>query len=117
MGSTEVNLELALHAAEVAGAAKGASRVLATATGEQKKRFLKRAAALIRERCNALLAANQIDVAAAPEFGLNAAAFDRLTLTPARLNAAAAALEQVAALTDPVGETIEGSVRPNGLAV
>ncbi len=117
MGSAEVQLDLAAYAAEVAVAAKVASRALATATGEQKNRFLRRAAALIREQTSAILAENQNDVAAAPAFGLNAAAIDRLKLTPARLNAAASALEEIAALPDPVGETIDGSVRPNGLSV
>src|SRR5206468_3756276 len=89
----------------------------ATATGEQKNRFLTRAAELMSERSSEILAANQVDVDAAPEFGLNGAAIDRLTLTEARLDAAAKGLEQVAALPDSVGETIDGSIRPNGLAV
>jgi glutamate-5-semialdehyde dehydrogenase len=117
MGSTEVSLNLALYAAEVAGAAKVASRALATASGEVKNAFLRRAAELIGERSDEILAANKLDVAAAPGFGLTGAGIDRLTLTEKRLAAAAAALEDVAALPDPVGEVIEGSVRPNGLAV
>jgi glutamate-5-semialdehyde dehydrogenase len=117
MGSTEINLDLALYASEVATAAKDASRALATATGEQKNSFLRRAAEIIREQSDEILAANQVDVAAAPGFGLNSAAIDRLTLTEARLAAAAGGLEQIAALTDSVGETIDGSIRPNGLAV
>jgi len=72
---------------------------------------------LIREQTAGILAENQNDLAAAPGFGLNTAAIDRLKLTPARLNSAAGALEEIAALPDPVGETIEGSVRPNGLSV
>src|SRR5216684_7540841 len=106
MGSTEVNLNLALYASEVATAAKDASRALATTTGEQKNRFLHRSAEIIRERSDEILAANEVDVAAAPGFGLNGAAIDRLTLTEARLAAAAGGLKQVAALPDPVGETI-----------
>ena len=42
---------------------------------------------------------------------------DRLRLTPKRIEAIAVALEEVAALPDPVGEVIESSVRPNGLEV
>ena len=52
-----------------------------------------------------------------PGFGLNAAAIDRLTLTPARIEALAEGLRQVAALPDPVGEVRDGSLRPNGLQV
>jgi glutamate-5-semialdehyde dehydrogenase len=117
MSSTEVNLDLATYAAEVATAAKVASRALATARGEQKNRFLRRAAELIREKPSVIIAANRSDVEAAPGYGLNTAAIDRLKLTPARMNAAASALEEIAGLPDPVGETIEGSVRPNGLVV
>jgi glutamate-5-semialdehyde dehydrogenase len=117
MSTTQVNQDLAAHAAEVATAAKVASRALATAKGEQKNRFLHRAAALIREKSSTIIAANHVDVAAAPDYGLNAAAIDRLKLTPARLNGAAVALEEIAGLPDPVGEAIEGTVRPNGLVV
>jgi glutamate-5-semialdehyde dehydrogenase len=91
--------------------------VLAAATGEQKNRFLRRAAVLICEKTAEIVAANQVDVAAAPGYGLSGAAIDRLKLTQSRLKAAAAALEEIATLTDPIGEVIEGSVRPNGLAV
>ena len=52
-----------------------------------------------------------------PRFGLNAAAIDRLTLNPKRVAAMGEGLRQVAALPDPVGETIESTVRPNGLRV
>src|SRR5206468_1366776 len=42
---------------------------------------------------------------------------DRLRLSPARVEAMAEGLRQLAALPDPVGEVVEGSVRPNGLRV
>ena len=65
-----------------------------------------------------LLEANCRDVAAAPGYGLNAAAIDRLTLTPgAASRPPPEGLRQVAALPDPVGEVREGGVRPNGLQV
>lgn len=98
-------------------ASQVASRTLATAGGSLKNRWLCRAADLIRERTPGILEANQIDLSAAPGFGLNAAAIDRLTLNRSRLNSAAEALEQIAGMTDPVGEVIDGSVRPNGLEV
>ena len=49
--------------------------------------------------------------------GLNAAAIDRLTLSPKRIDEMARALAQVAALADPIGEAISSSRRPNGLEV
>ena len=66
MSSTEAKLDPAAYASEVAVAAKDASRALAAATGEQKNRFLGRAAELIREKTAAIIVANQIDVQAAP---------------------------------------------------
>ena len=57
------------------------------------------------------------DVEAAPGFGLNAAAVDRLTLNPKRIEEIRPALEEVAALPDPIGEVIASSRRPNGLDV
>lgn len=117
MHATEVNLDFALYAVEIAAAAQVASRALATATTHQKNGWLKRAAELIRQSAPEILAANQMDVDAAPEFGLNAAAIDRLKLSPSRLNAAAASLDQVAALPDPVGEIIDSGVQPSGLSV
>jgi len=117
MASTEVNLDFALYAVEIAAAAQVASRALAAANGIKKNRWLTRSAELIRQSIPDILAANQADVAAAPKFGLNAAAIDRLKLSPARLNAAAVSLEQIAALPDPVGEIIDGGVQPGGLSV
>ena len=45
------------------------------------------------------------------------AARDRLRLTEERVRAMAAGLRKVAGLPDPVGEVVEGWVRPNGLRV
>lgn len=109
--------DLAAYAEQVARAAQAASRQLALATGQQKNAWLRGAAAQIRARTDEIVAANARDVAAAPEFGLNAAAIDRLTLNPKRIEAAAQAIEQVASLPDPIGEVIDSSIRPNGLQV
>lgn len=100
-----------------AGAAKAASRRLAVARGEQKNEWLKRSAATLRRRGEEVLRANARDVEAAPGYGLNAAAIDRLTLTPKRIEEVARALEEVVALPDPVGEVVSSSRRPNGLDV
>ncbi len=102
---------------ELASRAKEASRALAVAPGAAKDGWLRRSAASIRGRANEILAANARDVEAGPANGLNHAAIDRLTLDPRRIEEIAAALDEVAALPDPVGETIEASRRPNGLEV
>jgi glutamate-5-semialdehyde dehydrogenase len=97
--------------------AKNAARQLALASTDAKNNWLKVAAGELRRRAGELIAANARDVAGAPVFGLNAAAIDRLTLNEKRIDAIAAALEEVAALPDPVGEEIERSTRPNGLSI
>jgi len=97
--------------------AKAASVELATVSTARKNAWLLASADALLTNQTAILAANERDVAAAPSFGLNAASIDRLTVTPARLRAAADGLRQVAVLPDPVGEVREGGTRPNGLQV
>jgi glutamate-5-semialdehyde dehydrogenase len=74
-------------------------------------------AALVRERQRAVLEANARDLAEAEASGKNAAFLDRLALTPARVEAMAAALDAVALLDDPVGAVTESWRRPNGLEI
>ncbi len=97
--------------------ARTAARQLALAPTEAKDNWLKGAARALRNRSAELVAENAKDIAAAPSFGLNAAAIDRLTLDEKRIEGIAVALEEVAALPDPVGELIEQSTRPNGLKI
>ncbi len=101
----------------MADRAKAASRQLATATGGAKDGWLRASAKSLRERAAEVLEANARDLQAAPEFGLSAAAVDRLRIDPERLAGIAGALEAVAALPDPIGEVVESSRRPNGLEV
>jgi glutamate-5-semialdehyde dehydrogenase len=109
--------DLARSCADIARRARAAAEQLATLTGAQKNGWLRQSAALLRSSHESILAANALDLAAAPGFGLTDAAIDRLRLTPARIASIAAGLDEVAALPDPVGEVMEGSVRPNGLSV
>ena len=97
--------------------AQAAAEHLAIVRTAEKNAWLFACADRIAETADDLIAANANDIAAAPEFGLTAAAVDRLRLTPARLTAMSAGLREVAALPDPVGEVREGGVRPNGLQV
>jgi glutamate-5-semialdehyde dehydrogenase len=103
--------------AALARSAREASRVLAKAPPAVKNRALKAMAASLRRRAPAVLAANKREVAAARAAGRTAAFVDRLTLDAGRLEGVARALERVAALPDPVGETTEFARRPNGLAI
>ena len=95
--------------------ARAAAPALARASTEAKNTALRAGAAGLRAHTRELLAANAADVAAAA--GVPPAFLDRLTLTPARIEAMAAGLEQVAALPDPVGEVITRWSRPNGLEI
>jgi glutamate-5-semialdehyde dehydrogenase len=95
--------------------ARAAADALALVTRDRKDRWLLRSADALVRATDEIVAANARDLAAATD--LPAATRDRLTLTPARIEAAAEGLRQVAALADPVGLVREGSVRPNGLQV
>jgi glutamate-5-semialdehyde dehydrogenase len=100
---------------EAAKAARAAATTLARAPRPAKDRALTAAAAALRAREAEILAANAADLAAAPE--LTDAFRDRLTLTPARIEAMARGLEEVAALPDPVGRVLAEWTRPNGLVI
>jgi glutamate-5-semialdehyde dehydrogenase len=97
--------------------AKAASRVLAGASTAAKDDALRAAADLLVERSDDVLAANAADVSRAQDAGTTPTVVDRLRLTPARIEGMAGGLRQVAALADPVGEVIDGWVRPNGLRI
>lgn len=109
--------DLQQYTIETATRARLASRELVRANGQQKNAWLQRSAELLRSHSAELIAANQLDIHKAPEFGLSSAAIDRLRLTDTRLNAIAEALLDVVRLSDPVGEIIDSNVRPNGLLV
>jgi glutamate-5-semialdehyde dehydrogenase len=97
--------------------AKLASRHLAVARGAAKNAWLLGSAAALLKRRDEILSANARDVQAAPAQGLNAAAVDRLRLDHGRIEEMAQVLREVAALPDPIGETVAASRRPNGLEV
>ncbi len=96
--------------------ARVAARSLALASAEAKNAALRAAAAALRAASPAILAANAADVADAEARGTAASFIDRLRLDPKRLEAIATAVEEVAALADPVGRVLATWTRPNGLA-
>ncbi|TKV61406.1 glutamate-5-semialdehyde dehydrogenase [Nakamurella flava] len=69
----------------------------------------------LESAADAILQANAKDVAAAEATGTPASLIDRLRLTGPRVTAMAGGLRDLAALPDPVGEVVRGSVLPNGL--
>ncbi len=100
-----------------AEAARAAWRPLARAGDPQRSAALQHVARLLSEQQAALLAANAEDVARERAGGANAAALDRLLLTPPRLAALAADVLHVAALPDPLGELGPMRTLPNGMLV
>jgi glutamate-5-semialdehyde dehydrogenase len=103
--------------AELGRRAKEASRAVATASTAQKDDALVAAADRLLAHAEVILAANAEDVARADAAGTTATVVDRLRLTPARLEAMAAGLRNVAGLPDPVGEVAASWERPNGLRI
>jgi glutamate-5-semialdehyde dehydrogenase len=105
------------HCRDIATRARRAAIDLAGVGSERKTACLRAAADRIRADADAILAANRLDLAAAPGYGISAAAIDRLTLDAKRIEAIAAGVEAVASLPDPVGEVLEESTSPSGLLV
>jgi len=97
--------------------ARAAARALAGASSRVKDAALRRAAAGLRAAQATLLGANAGDVERTRKAGESAAFVDRLTLTPQRIDAMAQGIDEVAALPDPVGETMAAWRRPNGLEI
>ncbi|MEU8221231.1 glutamate-5-semialdehyde dehydrogenase [Kribbella sp. NPDC048915] len=100
---------------ELARRARVASYALAEASRATKDAALHAMAAALRENTDTIVTANAKDVEAAREAGTPESTVDRLALNPARVDAMAAGLEQLAGLTDPVGEVVRGYTLPNGL--
>ncbi len=98
-------------------AARAASRTMAVADSHTKNKALTEMALVIERAAKVLLYENARDVTAATEKKLDAAAIDRLTLTPARIAAMADGLRQIAALPDPIGEISGLQDRPTGIQV
>ena len=100
---------------QVATRAREAAAVLALATRSTKDAALEAMAQALLDSTDRILAANADDVAAAEDAGTAAHLIDRLRLDSGRVASMAQGLRDVAALPDPVGEVLRGSVLPNGL--
>ncbi|MEN7537434.1 glutamate-5-semialdehyde dehydrogenase [Aurantiacibacter flavus] len=110
---TPADCEQIVHS--LARAGRKAQRVLALMSDAEKADALRAAAAAIRKAAPEILAANTKDLEAGKANGLAPAMLDRLMLDEDRLDAIAAAIENVASLPDPVGQEIDRSTAPSGL--
>jgi glutamate-5-semialdehyde dehydrogenase len=97
--------------------ARRAAKTLALASTETKNIGLKAMAQAIRQASSRILSANARDLEAAKSKDLKPSFVDRLTLTPQRIEAMAVGLEEIAALSDPVGKVMERWTRPNGMEI
>jgi len=103
--------------AELGRRAKTAAAALRTAPTDAKNKALADAARLIRSEKAAILVANARDIDAAKAAGMSSALQDRLLLNDARIEGMAKGLDDIVALPDPVGATMEEWQRPNGLVI
>ncbi len=98
-------------------AARSAADLLAHLPDTQVDAALRQTASALRSGHAAILTENRKDIDAATAKGLSPAMIDRLTLTPARIDAVAQGLDDIAALPHPVGKSLAAWTRPNGLAI
>ena len=97
--------------------AKASSRVLSTLSGKEKNRILLEMAAALRANTSDLLVANAADMADGEKNSLTSALMDRLFLDEGRVDSMAVAIEEIAALKEPVGRVLDGWVTEDGLKI
>ncbi len=97
--------------------AKVAAAKLALASSSDKNRALEAMAAALCENADYIIEQNNIDMENGRANGMPAPLLDRLMLSRARIEGMAEGVRQIAALPDPIGETVEQFVRPNGLEI
>jgi glutamate-5-semialdehyde dehydrogenase len=112
-----MSAELVQLVTSLAQRARAASLVLATAPREKKDAALEKLAELIDASHFELLAANQQDLLSPEAGALTEAARERLTLSEKKLRQLSAAVREVVALPDPIGEILNETTRPNGLVI
>lgn len=99
----------------IADRSRHAARSMARANRAWKDKGLRAIGAALIDSKTQILAANAKDVEAGRANGTSAALLDRLTLNETRIEALAAALDNLAGLPDPVGNVVRGQTLPNGL--
>ncbi len=94
-----------------------AAYVLGSMHAPEKNEALKLTADALVKNMDRIIAANKLDIDEAVKNGIKGALIDRLTLDEKRILGMADGLMQVAAIADPVGETVEGKTLPNGVVI
>ena len=97
--------------------AKNAARKLATATTDEKNKWLAAMADAIDASEAEIIAANTADMEEAAKAGLSSAMLDRLKLDHVRIKSMSDGVRHVISLPDPVGRILSETTRPNGLLI
>lgn len=97
--------------------AKEASRAVARLTSDEKAHALEAIAEAIEANSSAIIEANDRDIERGRADGIGESLIDRLRLDAKRVVALAAAVREVAALADPVGQVVGGHRMPNGVSL
>lgn len=97
--------------------AKEASYVLAALSTDIKNKALLAIADALIQKSDYIISENNKDIQNGRSNNMPEGLIDRLTLTPERIDGIAEGLRQIAALPDPIGETVTGIKRPNGLKI
>jgi glutamate-5-semialdehyde dehydrogenase len=97
--------------------AKEASPSLAAASTDAKNAALARIAQLLLDNSNAIVSANAMDLERGKENGLSQGLLDRLKLDEVRIQGLERSIEEIIALPDPVGVSVQGKTLPNGISL
>ena len=97
--------------------AKSASRVLNNLSGSDKNKILREMASALRKNAKELIQANNLDMQDGEKNKLTSALMDRLFLDESRVDAMAVAIEEIAALKEPVGRVLDGWITEDNLKI
>jgi glutamate-5-semialdehyde dehydrogenase len=109
--------DIAAYMGEVARSARAASRVIAAASSDSKSRALKAMVEALDEDRETLKRANEVDVRAAGDKGVDQPLIERLVLDDRAIDRMLEGVLQVEKLADPVGEITDLAYRPTGIQV
>lgn len=110
-------MEIKEYMSRIGKQAREAAGIMAKADTATKNKALLFIAEAIRREGKSLREANQKDLKAAREKGLDAALLDRLALSDKAIETMAVGLEQIAALADPIGAVSDLRLQPSGIQV
>lgn len=102
---------------ELGRKAKEAEAVIASASTLEKNNALAAISKALIENKELIIAENAKDIAAAKENGMSEAKQDRLKLDEKRIADMAKGVDELIAMNDPIGQVMDGFIRPNGLQI